>query len=337
MARQSTSPRKRGKKKASTTPSFHLSKRMKAWLSAGVTILLLGFGNWFAHQPSQRRAAFGSLEPALEKLGNITAGLTDSLGFTGRDAVIPYSKPLLTQTKFLLGQPKVTDLSKAVKDIRVLKRQGYWVGWSPVCGHPVYAAYTVPKSQLLAKPPERPPFERDSEAPDCPAPEDYTHSGYDRGHMAPNFLIATRYGKQAQKETFLMSNIVPQTPDLNRGPWRILEQIVADDLSDREAELWVITGAVPSEKKRYINRGKARIPEGFFKIIAKVKQDKLYAVGLYMPQTIRSDKHPRYCFVSIDAIEKMTGLNFFSELSEAEQQALESVEPTRFWSSVEWF
>ncbi len=44
---------------------------------------------------------------------------------------------------------------------------------------------------------------------------DYTHSGYDRGHMAPNYAIATRYGQEAQKETFLMSNIVPQLGNLN--------------------------------------------------------------------------------------------------------------------------
>ena len=76
-----------------------------------------------------------------------------------------------------------------------------------------------------------PPFEVDPEAADCPTPDDYTRTGYDRGHMAPNYLIATRYGKVAQRETFLMSNIVPQTPELNRGPWRILEEKGIDELT----------------------------------------------------------------------------------------------------------
>ena len=92
--------------------------------------------------------------------------------------------------------------------------------------------------------------------------------------MAPNYLIATRYGKVAQRETFLMSNIVPQTPELNRGPWRILEQIVADDLTAQGVELWVITGPVPAEKTTYIKRGKARIPKGTLRKRLQLPQGK---------------------------------------------------------------
>ena len=328
---------KRKKTTSSNGLSLHLSRRTKGWITAGVTTVVLAFGNWFAHQPAAERAQFGSWEPVLETLGTVTAGITDDLGLTGRDASIPYTKDLPTQTKFLLGQPRVTDLKKAVKDIRVLKRLAYWVGWSPTCGHPAYVAYTVPRVKTLNSAPERPPFERDPEAADCPSPEDYTRSGYDRGHMAPNHLIATRYGRKAQQETFLMSNIVPQKPDLNRGPWRELEHLVAEELGNSSTDLWVITGPVPSEKKSYINRGKARIPKGFFKIIAKVKRGRLSVMGLYMPQEIRSDKNPRYCFVTIDQIEEMTGLDFFNELPVADQAVLESIEPTRFWPSLELF
>jgi endonuclease G len=52
-------------------------------------------------------------------------------------------------------------------------------------------------------------------------PSDYTGSGFDRGHMSPN---ADRYGsREAADATFLMTNITPQTGDLNRGPWQKLE------------------------------------------------------------------------------------------------------------------
>ena len=334
MARKSQ-PRER--KKAKSAKSAPFPRRTVKWLSLILAGLFLGVGNWFAHLPTEKRAAFGAYEPLFEKLGRITADFTDSLGLTGKDAEIIYTTALPTQNKFYFGKPEVADLTKSVKDIHLLKRQGYWVGWSPMCGHQVYAVYTIPAQQLLDKPPERPPFSIDPEAKDCPTPEDYTRTGYDRGHMAPNYLIATRYGKQAQKETFLMSNIVPQKPELNRGPWRMLEKIVADELTRTGENLWVITGPVPSEKKAYIKRGKARIPKGFFKIIASVKDGKLRVIGMYMPQEIREDKHPRYCFTSIDTIEAMTGLNFFSALSETEQAQLESIEPSRFWPSLEIF
>ena len=53
-------------------------------------------------------------------------------------------------------------------------------------------------------------------------------SGYDRGHMAPNYAIDTVFGERAHKQTFLMSNIVPQRPELNQGPWKEIEQVVAN-------------------------------------------------------------------------------------------------------------
>lgn len=48
---------------------------------------------------------------------------------------------------------------------------------------------------------------------------DYTGSGYDRGHMASNRIIARCYGREAQLETFLMSNVCPQSPALNQHVW----------------------------------------------------------------------------------------------------------------------
>jgi len=70
--------------------------------------------------------------------------------------------------------------------------------------------------------------------------------------MAPNHAIATRYGEQAQIETFFMSNICPQRPDPNRKVWKHLEATEADDYGNRFEEVWVIDGPIfpdgPSEK-----------------------------------------------------------------------------------------
>jgi hypothetical protein len=45
-------------------------------------------------------------------------------------------------------------------------------------------------------------------------PEDYVRTGFDRGHLAPNLAIGRWFGAEAQRETFLMSNVVPQAPEL---------------------------------------------------------------------------------------------------------------------------
>ncbi len=305
------------------------------YLKRGVTgllaVVMLAVGNWFAHLPTETRAKAGSLEPLLETVGSLTADWTDALGLTGRDVAVPYLTAVPKQGPLPFGEPQVVDTKKCPDDIVLLKRKGYWAGWSPSLRHPVWVAYAVPTKKLLNYPPERPPFERDEGAPQSSSPEDYIGTGYDRGHMAPNYLIATRYGKAAQKETFLMSNIVPQMPDLNRGPWRKLEQVVADDLSGQGDVLWVITGAVPDRTTR-LGHTRVRIPKGFYKIVATVRAERLQVIGVYMPQATRTGKEPRYCFRSIDALEELTGLDFFSVLSKARQAELEAPEASRFWS-----
>jgi DNA/RNA endonuclease G (NUC1) len=50
-----------------------------------------------------------------------------------------------------------------------------------------------------------------------PLHSDYTHSGYDRGHMAPNADFNDTYRNALM--TFFIANIWPQTPDVNRVLW----------------------------------------------------------------------------------------------------------------------
>jgi len=55
---------------------------------------------------------------------------------------------------------------------------------------------------------------------------DYTGSGFDRGHLCPS---ADRTASDvANQETFFMTNIVPQSPVLNRGAWANLESFARD-------------------------------------------------------------------------------------------------------------
>lgn len=305
-------------------------------LAVIASLVLLATGNWFAHLPSERRAEFGALEAPLEMLGSVTADLTDSFGLTGRDVAVPYLKePEKGPLPF--GLPTVADRRKAPSDIRVLKRQGYWVGFSPSLGYPVWTAYAVPVGKVLEYPPERPPFYQDRELPGSPAPDDYLGSGYDRGHMAPNYVIATRYGRSAQKETFLMTNIAPQRPDLNRGPWKDLEKIVADDFSEIGDRLWVIVCAVPDRKAGRLKKGRVSIPAGFAMIISSVHDRKLRTLGLYMPQTVTDSRAIRYYFSSVRELEAMSGLNFFGDLSREQQDALEVPEANRFWPKWNFF
>ncbi|ADY27620.1 DNA/RNA non-specific endonuclease (plasmid) [Deinococcus proteolyticus MRP] len=71
-------------------------------------------------------------------------------------------------------------------------------------------------------------------------PDDYTGTGYDRGHLAP--AADFKYDPDAMSQSFLMSNIVPQNPEMNQGPWNGLE--AATRACAREGSLTVITGTL---------------------------------------------------------------------------------------------
>lgn len=335
MARKTSS----GKPKLSPSLLRRCLRSVQGWLVIIGLVLVAGFGNWFAHLPSAERAKWGGARPVLEEIGSWTVGITDNLGLTGRDAAIAYALPRNVKPTLPLpfGQPKRADPSKTPDDIQVLKRQGYWVGYSPTLRHAVWAAYYVPREKLLEEAPERPSFARDRSVKDSPAPDDYTRSGYDRGHMAPNYLIATRYGEAAQKETFLMTNIVPQRPTLNREPWRVLEHTVADTLSARSEAMWVITGTVQNPRRPTIGKRRVAVPDGFYKVVASLKKGKLRVLGFYMDQEAGERTRPRFTIRSVDELERLSGLDFFPDLPAEDQAALESVEATRYWPALDLF
>ena len=92
-------------------------------------------------------------------------------------------------------------------------------------------------------------------------PSDYTHSGYDRGHNAPNAAFA--YNRSVQKQTFLMSNISPQAKWLNRKYWLKIERL-ARYLAVKYGKVEVVTGNCGS--KGHL-RNNINIPAYWFKII----------------------------------------------------------------------
>lgn len=75
-------------------------------------------------------------------------------------------------------------------------------------------------------------------------PNDYLHSGYDRGHMIP--AADFHATQEALQSTFTMANMVPQSPLLNKGFWAKLEGLIRylHDRQDDFGEMVVITGPV---------------------------------------------------------------------------------------------
>jgi len=155
-------------------------------------------------------------------------------------------------------------------------------------------------------------------------------SGYDRGHMAPNHAIATRYGVDGQRETFLMSNVVPQTPRINRYIWKDLEARVSRRYGRYFSEVWVVTGPVFSEPVDRLDSGVA-IPSGYYKILVDESGDALRVLAFLVESDCPPYTRIKSRLVSVDELEESTGLDFFPRLSESVQAEIEVQPAGRLW------
>lgn len=159
---------------------------------------------------------------------------------------------------------------------------------------------------------------------------DYWDSGYDRGHMAPSADF--RWSKTALSESFYYSNISPQVPELNRGSWSMLENQVREWSIDAK-ELYIVTGPVLEDGLPTLPQGTHRvsIPKLYYKIILDYCLPEYKATAFLFPN--RDVYYDLSQFnVSIDSIEKITGIDFFPSLPDTLEARLEIQKGLKQWS-----
>lgn len=234
---------------------------------------------------------------------------------------------------FTYGGLPVQTSNEAGKHTKVLINTTYISCYDETLKNPLWVAYRLGniKGEFKYTNWERPfRFMTDYRTASRVDHDAFKSSGYDRGHMAPNATILSQYGQIAQLETYLMTNISPQSPSLNQGLWAELERIERESLSQDDTpnkevhDLYVITGPVFSRKPVTLASGVA-VPSSFYRILAfrKGYTGTLKAVAFLFPQKPQSKKLADY-LTTIDHIESLTGLNFFPELSTVVQRNLES-------------
>lgn len=167
---------------------------------------------------------------------------------------------------------------------------------------------------------------------------DYQGSGFDRGHMTPS-ADRTRTVTD-NSATFLMTNMIPQAPDNNQGPWANLENYSRDLVVNQGKELYIISGGygvggTGSNGTRYtIANGNVQVPARTWKVIVVLNtlgsgvsgvttNTRVIAVDMPNSQGIRSVNWKTYR-VSVDTIESRTGYNFLSNVSASTQNVIES-------------
>ena len=168
---------------------------------------------------------------------------------------------------------------------------------------------------------------------------DYVGSGFDRGHMVPNADRDKETSTPINQATFLMTNMIPQSPDNNQGPWANLEGYFRTLLPANE--VYIIAGGAgtggtgSAGSASTIAGGNVTVPAQTWKvalIIPKASGDDVARVNcstrtlaVIMPnvQGIRTTPWENY-ITTVDAVEALTGYDFFSNLPDAVENCIEA-------------
>jgi endonuclease G, mitochondrial len=188
--------------------------------------------------------------------------------------------------------------------------EGYALIHSGVTRTALTSVEHLTQASLTAPHPHRvDAFHSDPNVPKADRAElnDYSRSGYDRGHMAPSGDMATEH---SQQESFSLANMVPQDHDDNTKLWEGIEAATRS-LAEREGELYVVTGPIfyGSELKRLNER--VLVPTYIYKAVYDPSRKEAAA---YL---VRNEPGMHYAVISISKLEQLSGIDPTPGLSES--------------------
>jgi endonuclease G len=211
-------------------------------------------------------------------------------------------------------------------DLLLSKRQ-YYVSYNCAKGRPNWVSWDLNKTHY-GDAARSTSFSSDASLPTTcyhVVTGDYTNSGFDRGHQVRS--EERTWDATDNKSTFLMTNIVPQTHDLNAGPWLDLEYYLQDLAQNQNKEIYVISGPI-GNTGTLNGAGKVQIPSYNFKIavimpygqgLANVTSNSsIQVIAVKMPNTTGIASQPWTAYkTTVDALESATGYNFLAKLPDS--------------------
>lgn len=206
-----------------------------------------------------------------------------------------------------------------------LQRTGYTVSYNNFYKTPNWVAWELTRQETKGDEERKNRFVPD---PDLPEPRvehaDYTHSGYDRGHMAP--AADMKWSKKAMEESFYMSNICPQNQKLNRDDWGDLEELCRS-WARKYGTVYITCGPIYDQKHpKRIGEHQVAVPDRFFKVVLIYNRKNPIAMGFLFENKAHHQALQKY-LVPVDSVEKVTGMDFFSKLPDDVENRIEAELP----------
>lgn len=213
---------------------------------------------------------------------------------------------------------------------QIKRYKGFLVSFNANNKTPNYVAWELLGEETDGAQSRKNAFWQDDEIEGCPASSDYTRSGYDRGHLCP--AADQKWSELAMNDCFVMANMCPQDHSLNSGAWATLEN-KERIWAKRDSAIFIVAGPIYEKTDRtVIGDAKVRVPSAFFKVIIAPYLNNPRGIGFIYPNMASPGNMQNYS-MTIDEVEKITGYDFFYNLPDSIEEAVESVASFKEWNT----
>ena len=327
-------PRKSKKKRASSFMSSVKKMLLGAFAVVVCFIGVLFIYNWFypvsKTQPvekKQDRAETIVRPKTSDKAGSGTSGKKAAQATKNKQTTNPKKE---TSAYTFQGGAEIPRLKNKQKE-QVIKHEGYTVSYNSEYRIANWVAYELTATEAKSKKTERSnKFVPDPQVKGSTAMnEDYTRSGYDRGHLAPAGDM--KWSAKAMRESFYLSNIFPQKPKLNRGIWKDLEEQCRLWALDN-GSLLIVTGPVITGDMKRLGKNRVAIPKAFYKVLCYHTEKGYKGIGFLFENRDYKDNSLKSMAIPIDSVEKATGIDFFPSIPDDQENEMEAAVDWSRWS-----
>ncbi len=313
--------------------------RYKTFVNVMTMALIMIFTGWFTesctrgNNGGEDQSKVNEIEVAESGSGAVSSGLSGKVNGGSNDNdpnLKSYQYKYDKQTDYEDGRfdndPDYIAIPCKLrgKPEQLLFRKGYAVSYNESTKQANWVCWHLTRSHTYGDVP-RPQraFHDDDDVSNSTHYWDYDKSReYDRGHMCP--AADNRWDSDAMMESFLMSNVCPQYRHLNSGVWNDIE-IKCREWAKNIGDVYIVCGPVFNDNgssREYIGESRIPVPDAFFKVVVS-NHGKGKGIGFLCPNRSGSDDLNDYS-VSIDDVEKVTGIDFFPALPDEMEERIES-------------
>lgn len=222
------------------------------------------------------------------------------------------------------------DVKGISSDAKIVEYTGYRAAFNHKNKTSEYVAWELTDRETRGNIKRSDKFWKDPKVKGCPDKSDYKGSGFDRGHLCP--AADMKWSEKAMNDCFSMVNMTPQAHALNGGAWATLED-KCRSWAQRDSALIIVAGPIYEKSDtQTIGEARIRVPSAFYKVILAPYLHTPRAIGFIYPNMSSPGNMSAYA-MSVDDVERYTGLDFFYNLPDSIEDAIEATFSFSDWNN----